>query len=97
MAQEEEGFGRDLRGGNAVGPAQRVQKKAGELRKVSDSLPEGRHAQCDDLESKIEIFPESALLYLLLQRRVGSREHPDIDPDVSIAADAHELALLQHP
>jgi hypothetical protein len=50
-----------------------------------------------DLQAVVEIATERAALDHGLEIGVGGRDDAHVDPDVLIAADAHELPLLEHP
>src|SRR5258707_1509804 len=66
-------------------------------RNVIASLPQGRKRNLKDIQSKVEVFPEAAVLDLRLQVPIGRRHQSDIDLDLHFTAAASKPGFLQHP
>ena len=67
-----------------------------EERHVLHPLAERGQHDRDDVQPVVEILPEAAALHLALEVLVGRGDDADVHPDGAVAADALELALLQH-
>ena len=67
-----------------------------EARDVLAALAHRRQLDVDDREPEVQILAERALVDLVAQIAVGRREHADVDLVRAIAADALDLALLEH-
>ena len=67
-----------------------------QVRNVFAAIAHRRHLDVHDRQAEIEIFAEGALVDLFAQVAIGCREHADIDLVRAIAADALDLALLEH-
>src|SRR5262245_17381743 len=68
-----------------------------EERHVLDPLPEWRDDDRHDVEPLVQIVAEGAARDGLPEVRVGRGDEPDVDLDRARAADALDLALLEHP
>src|SRR5438874_5492238 len=67
-----------------------------EDRHVLHPLAERGQHDRDDVQPVVEILAEAAAPHLALEVLVGRRDDADVHPDGAVAADALELALLQH-
>ena len=67
-----------------------------EERHVLHPLAERGQHDRDDVQPVVEILAEAAALHLALEVLVGRCDDADVHPDGAVAADALELALLQH-
>ena len=65
-------------------------------RDVLLALAQRRHVDRHHREAEVEILAELALLHLALQVLLGRRDDADVDLDGAVAADAPDLALLEH-
>jgi len=65
-------------------------------RDVLRALAQVRQPQADDVQPVVEVLAESALPHALLEVLVRGRDHPDVDLDLLVAADAVEGAVGQH-
>ena len=59
-------------------------------------LAQRRQAQADDIEAMEQVFAEQSLAHPLFQILVGGGDHPHVDLDRRMPADAVELAVRQH-
>ena len=66
------------------------------MRDVLAALAQRRQLDVDDREAEVEVLAEVARLDLLHQVAVGGGDHPHVDLDDVVAADAPHLAVLQH-
>ena len=60
-------------------------------------LAQRRQMQRHDVQTIVEIRTERAVSHRLLEIAIGGRDDPHVDVDALLAADTHELALLDHP
>src|SRR5436305_229147 len=60
-------------------------------------LAQRRQLYRDHVEAIEEILAELPLIHHLAEVDVGGGDDPDIDPDRLDPAEAHEIALLDHP
>ena len=67
-----------------------------ELRDVLAALAQRRELDVDDREAEVEVLAEGALVDHLAQVAVGGGEHAHVDLDDLVAADALDLAVLEH-
>ena len=70
---------------------------AGELRNVLAPLAQRWHGDREDVQPVVEVLAEAALADLVLELAVGRGDQPHVHLDRPVAADALELALLEHP
>ena len=73
-----------------------AQEGHGEQGDVVAPLAQGRHVDVDDVEPVVEVLAEGSLADLLLEVAVGRGDDAHVDLDRLLAADALELALLEH-
>ena len=67
-----------------------------QARQILEAIAQRRQRDREDVEPVVEILAELALGDQLLEVAVGRRDHAHVDVDGLGAADALELALLQH-
>src|SRR5581483_8435724 len=94
--QQLHGLGRELAGLRVRREAVLVAEIRHQLGDVFLLLPKWRQMQGNDIEPVEQVLPEPALLDLLGQVAVGGGNDPHVHLDWRGAADALELALLQH-
>ena len=68
----------------------------GQDRDLLHPLAQRRHDDVDDVEAVIEILAEPAFGHCPLEVLVGGGQHPHVGVQGRLAADARELAILQH-
>src|SRR6266571_1536463 len=73
-----------------------LQQHPRQLGDVLLTLAQGRHADGDDLEPEVEVVAEPAATDQVLQVGVGRGQHAHVDAQLTAAAHAHELSLLQN-
>ncbi len=81
-----------------LGPGRREpgEEVLAQERDVLAALAQGRRRDRHDVEPEVEILAELALLDLAAQILAGRRDDAQVDLDRLVAADAAELALLEH-
>src|SRR5204862_7272097 len=67
----------------------------GQERNLDGALAKRRDDDEDDVETVVEVFPESALDQRLLEVLVGRRQDPNVHAQGRFPADARELAVLE--
>src|SRR5207249_12107275 len=60
------------------------------------ALTQGRDADLDDIEAVVKILAEASFCHGTLKVLVGRREDPNVDLQRRLAADAGEIAVLEH-
>ena len=68
----------------------------GKLRDVRPPVPKWRDVDPVDVESEEEILAETTSLDLGLEVPVCRRDHPGLDIDRAVSADAHHLVILEY-
>ena len=79
-----------------VGAANLATKCSTSARQVVEPIAQRRQVDREDVEPVVEVLAELALRDQRLEVAVGGRDDADVDLDRLGAADALELALLQH-
>ena len=69
----------------------------GEEEHVAAPRAERRHFDLDDVDPKVEVFPEGSLCDRRLEITVGRRHQAHVARDLRIAADRPDCPLLQDP
>ena len=82
--------------GLGVFRAEALQKCASSIGNVFATVAQRRQLQVDDVEAVIEIFAEAAFPDQREQIDVGGGDDAHVDLELFGAAEAHELALLNH-
>ena len=60
------------------------------------ALAQRRNANLHDVEAVVEVFPELTASHRLFEVTISRGDHPRIDVDHSVPADAREPEILQH-
>ena len=71
-----------------------IHEVCGELFRISNPLPQGRHLDRDDTEPVVQILPEIVLIAELRQRQICCRNVADVQVDLPDTAHAHHLVFL---
>ena len=87
---------RDARRRAADGFADLGEKRVGQLQDVVEPLAQRRQRDLEDAEPVVEVLAELAALHRRVQVAVGGGNHADVGVEHARAAEAHELALLEH-
>ena len=91
------GHGRHGVNGLARFAGKLLDEKAHQQGDVFPAVPERRHGDRKDLQAVVEIFAKPAAAKVLPQISIGRCDDPDVDPNRLRAAQALELAVLEHP
>src|ERR1051326_6120480 len=75
---------------------QLLQEEMGEERDILEALAQRRHLDGEDVEAVVEVLAHLPVLNGLLRIAVRRGDDARIDVDLLVAADAPELALLEH-
>ncbi len=65
-----------------------------EQRQILGALAQRRKMQRDHVQPIVEVRSKGSLAHRLFQVAIGGGDDADVDVDALLAADAHELALL---
>src|SRR5581483_1357996 len=73
-----------------------IQKPVDQHRNIRTPLPQCRQMYGNDVQAKIEIFPEGSVAILCLKIAISSGNYPHIYFDLLITANRTNFLLLQH-
>jgi hypothetical protein len=89
-------LGRDARERSVVARARLAHELRDQERDVLAALAQRRQMDAEDVEPIVQVAPELLERDELPEILVGRRDDADVDVDGVLAADAQELALLEH-